>query len=39
MPLAGFSIKWKILLLVTIGPVVIGGILAWQHENLPVKKK
>ena len=31
MQLSGVSIKWKILFLVLIGPIVIGGLLAWQR--------
>ena len=31
MQLSRLSIKWKLLLLVLIGPIIIGGILAWQR--------
>ena len=31
MRFSGVSIKWKILFLVFVGPIVIGGILAWQR--------
>ncbi len=31
MQLSGISIKWKMLFLVLIGPIVIGALLAWQR--------
>jgi len=31
MSLSGMSIKWKILLLVLLGPIAVAGFLAWQR--------
>ena len=33
MKLSGISIKWKILLLVLLGPLVIAVFLSWQRIN------
>ncbi|MBV5317715.1 MAG: DUF3365 domain-containing protein [Desulfobulbaceae bacterium] len=33
MKLSHLSIKWKILILTLLGPVIIAGILAWQRIN------
>jgi methyl-accepting chemotaxis protein len=31
MKMSGISIKWKILFLVILGPIVVGTVLAWQR--------